>query len=364
MTVRFTPRLRRASLLAACAAALTLAACEDRAAPSEEVDLTPIIELQAVARYELPVTVRDLAALPDATSPFRGLIVAVTDDGAGQLISLSENRVIEAPGLQGNDVDVAADFALRGQTAPLILAAGGPGDGFAAFLTIETGDTLTRELAIAPAPMDDVPVDFIPTRVCVIRVGSGIVDARIGDDAGQTAFVRVQDTGAEALSVSVLDEATGPVDACETRTSKGRAVLVDISTVREAQRLVTAQQNAEDAGATLPGLTETQEAADALPDPFPKVPDIVRIATLAEEGVLTVSEPEFDGEALAQIRIVASFSGEMVLTPRALTASPANYGGTFNAGFIAVADGRDVTLLALDFAMQRVSEVQDLPSLP
>jgi len=304
---------------------LALAACDTQqeivAEPTEIVSGTPSVEATAIEGYEdLGGDVTDLLLIPNA-QPFlgRGLVSLATGGFVAIDFAFGEHQAIEGPRV--GFMTAAPDFQIRGEALPLVIGAGGELTHPRAWLYL-VDDALMVEV-----PMDPISPDAPVLGLCAERTTAAYIDLVVlTPDAAQTW--RISDNGGEQLTAEMTHEE--PL----TRTTLQCAV------VNHELAAVAASGATRVLGSSAWGFSDGVDVASAPSEDG----DWALVARPSEQMVSAVS-PE--GEEV-EIQLVAGLNTPSIAAPYAITASAANFGASFNAGLLMVADGDRVNVIALD----------------
>lgn len=302
---RALPRLT-ACAIAACAA---LAACgeETTPAPGDAVidAMRPAARASAIALTEaysgFGAPIQDVALLANPDAPWLGRGVVLLADGTAALIDLTEGVFVVHAMNEASTVHAAAAFQLRGSPAPLVITAGGEAR-LSAYIYDGPGASLL------PAPLDlNALGDAEVLGACVIQADEARLDLALVSTDTVTP-IRIRDAGADALSVEALIDETAMDDTCPARL-RGEATGASDVDFAQTDGVSLRVEAREDASVMRVG------SGAALPD----------VDVTIDDGI--------NAQAPALQRVAVHGS---------------NFGGSYNAGVVLVADQETVGVIALD----------------
>jgi hypothetical protein len=305
------------------AVAALLAACGPDMTPGEEevvAPRTPRIEARAADTYgDLGGRVVDLVLIPNE-QPFLGRALAALDGGGYAVIDFAEGAVgrIDAPSTQF--LIAAPGFQLRGSPAPLVIAAGG------ALASPQASVFLPLDGELIPMPMDPVAPDGPIRAMCAERVTEALVDLVIFTDTAMELW-RVRDRGGDQLTAERV-ETTPITDATVSCTALNGEVVA-----------VSDDGRTRVIGQTRWGLQDGVDVAGL---------------ERADGWWTIVARPDAAGASLIdpyaaeiEVAFAAGLNTPATTTPAQLTASAANFGGSFGDGLVAVSQGDRVNVVEL-----------------
>lgn len=154
-------------------------------------------------------TVEDITFLPDAETPWEGLIAASLADGGYDIYDLDGELVMTGSGPRLRSVAAAPSFPLRGINFPLLFGIDSEGEVRAQALLRE--DEALIEIAIGQASLSGSSA-----ALCRYDVGIGYIDLVVLGEDARAEIWRVQDVGGDVLDVSVQNafDLPFPARAC------------------------------------------------------------------------------------------------------------------------------------------------------
>jgi hypothetical protein len=308
-------------------AGLVLNAC---GAPQEDVISEDAeIAVEAISERTANVTnafrqsdpAQSLAFLPNREAPWTGLLVSSLEAGGFDVFNVDGLRVISTSGEALNGLVAAPDFALRGETFPLLFGADRDGRlrGYAVIVQAED---------IVELPLEGTYPDAL-NGLCFFNSGIGYVDLALLSRDGQAFIVRVRDGGGTGLELSIQNEFALPyaADHCAS----------------DLDALVISSPAAGLSRVSLDGETEASNSQIGLTEvSFTNVlgrPSVITVS--AEDGLFTV----YDAQTLqpySQVTFGSGLSAPALQKPSTHAVSNASFGGmSFTSGLIAVYDRGD-----------------------
>ncbi|TGY87883.1 hypothetical protein E5163_13280 [Marinicauda algicola] len=302
---------------------LTLSACGEAPSPDAAQDGTAAeraVETVIVTSAFAPGrTVDDLTFLPDAQTPWQGLIAASIADGGYDIYDLDGQLLVAASGPRLRAVTAAPAFPLRGTDFPLLFGIDSEGEVRAQALLREEGELI--EIAIGRASLSGEAAGL-----CRYDIGIGYIDiAVLGEDATAEVW-RVQDMGGDVLDVSVQREIALPFPARDCARAGTGLVIAGptggLARIDEAGRAV----------AEAPGTMAEVVYGELLGRAVAIAPVEDRVFVYDANTLEPITEIDFEG----------GLNAPSIERPDALDLTDANYGGVpFHTGMLAVFDAAD-----------------------
>ncbi len=305
-------------------AMIYLAGCDAPVSETGKAEARPRPAL-VTASFTASSRVEGLLFLPDAGTPWSGLVVASLARGGLEIFNIDgvSLTVSEGPRLRG--LAGVSDFALRGETFPLI------------FGVDETG--ALRGYAIIPQTREAVEIplgshaDAIPaTGVCLYSDGIGYIELAILSKSAQVRILRVRDTGATDLTLTEQNRHPLPFPA-RSCASTGADLLVTGPSAGLAR--------VNDEGETL-AFSQRLSVSDVVYTELLGRP--AALVASVESGLVSV----YDARTLDQIVDVQFESGlnaPAFERPSTIAITEVNYGGmAFSSGVMAVYDEADAQI--------------------
>ncbi len=291
--------------------------------PQTASDAAPV-SLSAVVTtaFEPSGQVAGIAFAPRANEPWTGLIAANLSSGGFDIFNVNGERVIAASGPRLSGLAVAPDFALRGETLPLMFGADSDGQvrGFALSTQIE--DVI--ELPLAPELNDGSAAG-----VCLFDVGIGYVEIAVLDREAQASVWRITDGGGETLDVQSRAEFDLPY-AGRSCAADGDALLVAGPAAGLTRVDLTGAVEARIEAITLTDLAVTELRG------LPAV-----VAPSPQDEALRVYDAR-DLSVIADVVFEDGLNAPAFIEPATLSVSDASFGGmSFSSGLVAVYDSGD-----------------------
>lgn len=293
---------------------------EDTLPPPVAPSLTAVV----TNAFEPSADIAALAFAPRSSEPWTGLLAANLEQGGFDIFSVNNGeRIIAASGPRLNGLAAAPEFALRGETLPLLFGVDENGElrGFAVSSQIED---------VIELPLDAALNDGDAAAACLFEVGIGFVEiAVLGRDAEAEVW-RIADGGGETLSVEqrAAFALPFPARAC---ASDGDGLVI----AGPASGLARVSLAGEVEARVSPDATFSDVAFSELRG-LPAV-----IAPSAEDSSLAV----FDARSLEPVATVTFESGlnaPAFVEPDVLAVSDSSFGGmSFSSGLVAVYDSGD-----------------------
>ena len=297
------------------------------------------VEIRAVESLELPSTITDITLMPNA-APWNARALAALEGGGLMAIDLAfvETKLFEMP--EAASLAAAETFQLRGQAAPLLFAAGGEHEAPKAYVFLaEDGGALLE------APMEPITPSFDVDAVCVLRQSPGAIDLALAGFR-ELEIWRVRDDGGDVLSVEKRD---GTSISPAARVCAENAADSGIDSEGGAVTLAPGArpQLVNDLGGALVADAATLDVNGPL----------IRLAALAERGRLALVEGETDAAAI-EFTIAGGLNTSGASAPGHVVGSSRNFGGTFGDGVVLVAQGEQISLLALETVLDLATEAR------
>lgn len=307
----------------AAAGALALSACGDANLDAEEETgpaATPRIEARFVDGYsELGGGVVDIALIPNA-QPFLSRGLAVLDTGGYGLIDFAQGETSHIAGPLASSLVAAPDFQLRGSPAPLVIAAGGDLGAPRAYVF------LAEDGELVDLPMDPIAASAPVRGVCAERITEALVDLLVITDEAVEHW-RVSDRGEEQLSAQLTDTTPTerPIVACATVNGE----IVGVAENGVTRTLGDSTWGFQDA-ADVAGVEESD--------------GWWAIVTRPAEGGASLVSPLAES---VDVSFLGGFNTPDTTAPNQVTASTANFGGSFSGGVVVITQDDRVNVLDL-----------------
>lgn len=305
-------------------AALGLTACQpgedagtEDAGSQNAVEITVTAALEAVDGGSVAV-----AFVPDAATPWAGLLVSAPADGGLDIFNADGEALQRVTGPRLNSLAVAPNFALRGESLPLIIGVDPATGSVRGYVLVRSAPTAIE------APLEAIEPEGGAAAVCFADEAPGHLDIVVlGRDAVATTW-RIRDTGADLISA----EQTGrfalpaPARACATLD---RDIFVTGPTLGLTR--ISAGGNAEVRG----GPAAVSVAAGTMNGRR------VVIASDGQSDTLMVLSAD-TLSMIADVRIITGMSTPGTEQPGALAVSDASFGGTsYQSGLVAIVGDED-----------------------
>lgn len=314
--------LRTSVFLPACAA-LVLAACQPPAEDTDAAGADQVAETrQAIvtSAFEASARAEELVFLPNAEAPWTGLIAASLTNGGFDIFNVDGETVISAAGPRLRGLAGVPEFALRGESFPLLFGADEDGQlrGFA--VVRETRDVIELPLEGAPDGA---------AGLCLFDEGIGYVElALLGEDA-QARLVRIRDTGGAGLTVELRQERALPFPARSCAGAEDDLLVAGPTAgLARVDALGAAQAFAPDLSVSDVAFTELLGRPVAL-------------VASSQTGLLTVYDAR-SLDPIVDVQFEDGLSAPSFERPSAIAMTDANYGGMgFSTGLMAAYDDGD-----------------------
>jgi len=319
MTAR---RFQHALTVAGLGGLLVLAGCDAPDPEADDVAPPQARSAMVTGAFLSSGRAENLVFLPNSQSPWTGYIAASLSGGGFELFNVDGVSMITAEGPRLYGMTGVAEFALRGENFPMLFGVDELGQ-LRGFVVVRE----TREVIELPLEAD-TPLP-VAAGLCLYDEAIGYLELALLDEDAQARIVRIQDTGAAGLTVTVQSERDLPFPARSCAASP-EGLLV--------------------AGPTA-GLARVDEQGDALA--FAQglsVSDVSYTELLGRPTAMVASVQTgllslYDARTLSPITDVVFESGLSAPAferPSALAVTEANYGGmAFASGLIAVYDEDD-----------------------
>lgn len=309
-----------ARILAAAALSAVLAGCnfftgEEEAVDPGEAERTAIV----TGSFSAPGGARDLAFLPDATSPGNGLLAAASLQGGISVFNIDGREVISGSGPRLNGLAGTGGFPLRGETLPMVFGMDEAG-ALRAFVVVRAIDDVIE------LPLEgDMPGG---ASLCFFSQGIGYIDLAILGDGEEARIVRLSDAGGAGLQVRQRETRALPFPA------RSCAALPDGDLIIGGPTAGLARINSSgDIGARtdrLPGSNITYSELLGRPVALMVSPDTGLMQVLDARSLALIATVRFD----------AGLGAPGFNAPSALALTDVNFGGGAYASGIAAAYDR------------------------
>lgn len=320
------------SALAAILIVATLSACQPSSDPENAADETRVdaideddgvTDVTVTAAFE-PIEGGTLAVdfIPDADAPWTGLVVTAPRDGGLDLYNTDGENVARITGPRLTGLAVSPNFALRGESLPLILGVDGQAGHVRGYVLLRSGPDAIE------APLSDIQPSGGASNLCFVREGAGFVDIAVLGRESVVELWRISDDGGDVIGAERL------------RSTRLNAPA----------RTCTAQDGDVFVSGPTSSLTRLDSSGAATGD----VPmNALNLASgiMAGRPVVLAADGNsetlriFDARTLdmvSTLRVVTGLSTPGVTRPGALAISDASYGGmSYQSGLIAVVDEAD-----------------------
>jgi len=313
-----------AFLAVAVMSGLWVAAC-DEAPPEEQaaasaIRSAPEIEARAVDGFEaLGGRILDLALIPNE-QPFMSRGIAALDTGGFAVIDFAQVETQRVEGPRVGFLAAAPEFQLRGNLAPLVVAAGG------ALTSPQAWVFLAVDGALIDLPMDPIAPDGTLRAMCMERATEALIDLVVFTDSALERW-QVSDRGGDRLAAERVETTPTSQSMVGCAVVNGVVVGVDAS---GATRPVGEPRWGFSDGADVAAIESSDGwwaivARPAEPGASLIAPLREEVAVVFREGMNTPNTP----------------------APTQLVASPANFGGSFSSGLLVAAQDDRVIAIEL-----------------
>lgn len=293
-------------------------------------------EAVITSSFEVGAPLSGLAFLPNTDTPWTGRIATTLASGGFDIFNVEGERILTASGPRLDGVTGASNFALRGETFPILFGVD-TDSNLRGFVIAEQADSVIE------IPLE-MGLEGEWAATCLYETGIGYVDiALLGTDR-EAAIVRVRDTGSDGLTVSPVQEFSLPYPARDCTAANGD--------------LIVAAPTAGILRVSETGVVQAETGALSVFD--------ITYSELYGQSVVLAAEPGtsalavYDANTLDPIAMVETTNGlstQGFIRPTLLDSSLAGYGGmSFSTGLVAGYDRDDgsVKLLAREVVSRAV----------
>lgn len=312
----------RSSVAALALAGALLSACGEATRESEQttaVSATPRITTRVVESYDgVAGRALDMELMPNPLPSLSRGLVAV-ESGGLDVIDLSLGEVAHVSSPRIGALAAAPDFQLRGQSAPLLIGAGGE------LATPRAWVFLASENELVEVPLDPIDVGDAVLGMCAERATPALLDLVILTDGAMSRW-RVRDVGGDALAAELREtvETSRPLAACAGHDG-GLVSVATNGATRKSDSEAWGFSDGSDVAAA-----QTNDGWWAI------------VARPSENAASLVTPLGEEVEVAFEEGLNAAAA-----TPRLVAASAANVGGPFSSGVLLVADDHVVTAVEL-----------------
>lgn len=320
MTARRTRLLLSAALSGGL---LLMAGCEAPAPKNEDNDVTvETRNAMVTGAFETAGRAESLIFLPNDDAPWTGLLASSLTGGGFDVYNIDGETIISAAGPELRGLAGVSNFALRGETFPLLFGIDDMG-ALRGFVIVRE----TRE--VIELPLESEAALSTAAGVCLFSQGIGYVElAVLGEDA-EARIVRVRDAGGAGLSVEERAARTLPFPARSCAAAEDD-LLVAGPTAGLARVTPESAQSAFAAGLSVADVSYTE----LLGRP-------VALIASAQTGLVSVYDAR-SLDLIVDVQFEDGLSAPAFERPTALAVTEANYGGmAFSSGIMAVYDAAD-----------------------
>ena len=314
------PRALAAALLGAT---LGLTACdpgETGDEPEQEVDAVEVTVTAAMDAVEGGSGA--VAFVPNADTPWAGLIVSAPLDGGLDIFNVDGEALERVTGPRLNSLAVSPGFALRGESLPLIVGVETATGAVRGYVLLRSEPTAVE------APLAPIEPEGGASAVCFIEEAPGHLDiAVLGREARVTTW-RIRDTGGDLIGAEQTGSYALPAPArtCASFQDELYVAGPTLSVTRISPSGMSEARGVPSAEGLTAGLLLGRP---------------VVIAAGGTTGGLAILDGR-DLSLLQNIRIVDGMSTPGVEQAVSVTMSTESYGGTaYQSGIVAVVDGAD-----------------------
>lgn len=260
--------------------------------------------------------------VPDEAAPWTGLIVTAPRDGGLDFYNADGESVTRITGSRLTSLAVAPNFALRGESLPLILGVDSQSGGVRGYVLLRSGPDAIE------APLSPIALDGGASALCFAREGAGFVEIAVLGRESVAEIWRISDNGGDLIAAERIRQVrlNGPARAC--------AMLDGALFVSGPTTSLTRIDPASGAS--------VQASYNALS---------LSAGVIAGRPVLLASNGEddtlrsFDArtlQALAPVRVIDGLSTPGIARPGAMAISEDSFGGaSYQSGLVAVLDEAD-----------------------
>lgn len=300
-----------------------MTACEAPAPEEEANDVTVETRNATVTgAFETAGRAESLIFLPNADAPWTGLLASSLTGGGFDVYTLEGQEIISAAGPELRGLAGVPDFALRGESFPLLFGVDDIGQ-LRGFVIVRE----TREVIELPLESEtELPN---AAGVCLYDAGIGYVELAVLGENAEARIVRVRDAGGAGLAVQERDARALPFPARSCAAAE-TDLLVAGPTAGLARITDTGAQAAFAAGLSVADVSYTE----LLGRP-------VALVASSQTGLVLVYDAR-SLELIMDVQFEEGFSAPAFERPTALAVTEANYGGmAFSSGVMAVYDAAD-----------------------
>ena len=337
---------RRSRLLHTAALAgglFWMAGCEapdpegDGAAPSQQTRSAMV-----TGAFDSAGRAESLLFLPNADAPWTGLLAASLTGGGFDIFNVDGQVLISAGGPELRGLAGVPDFALRGETFPMLFGVDDLGVLRSFVVVRETREVielpLETEATLSPA-----------AGVCLYDQGIGYVElALLGEDAS-AQLVRIRDAGGEGLTLESRDARALPFPA-RSCAAANEDLLVAGPTAGLSRVSPSGEQSAFASGLSVSDVAYTE----LLGRP-------VALIASSQTGLVSVYDAR-TLDLITDVQFEDGFSAPAFVRPTALAITENNYGGmAFSSGILATYDAADsqIKLVAREVLSRTVVNPED-----
>lgn len=319
-----TARRTRLLLTAALSGGLFwMAGCEAPAPESEVNDVTvETRNAMVTSAFETAGRSESLIFLPNEEAPWTGLLASSLTGGGFDVYNIEGETLISAAGPELRGLAGVSDFALRGESFPLLFGVDDMGQ-LRGFVIVRE----TREVIELPLESDAALASA--AGVCLFDQGIGYVELAVLGENAEAHIVRVRDAGGAGLSVEERDARTLPFPARSCAAAESD-LMVAGPTAGLARITETGDQAAFAPGLSVADISYTE----LLGRP-------VALVASSQTGLVSVYDAR-SLDLIVDVQFDDGFSAPAFERPTALAVTEANYGGmAFSSGIMAVYDAAD-----------------------
>lgn len=292
--------------------------------------------------FESAGRAESLLFLPNADAPWTGLLAASLAGGGFDIFNIDGQVLISAGGPQLRGLAGVSDFALRGESFPMLFGVDDLGM-LRSFVVVRE----TRE--VIELPLETEASLISAAGVCLYDNGIGYVElALLGEDAS-AQLVRIRDAGGDGLTVETRDARALPFPA-RSCAAANEDLLVAGPTAGLSRISPSGEQSAFAAGLSVTDVAYTE----LLGRP-------VALVASAQTGLVSVYDAR-TLDLITDVQFEDGFSAPAFVRPIALAVTEDNYGGmAFSSGILATYDAADsrIKLVAREVLSRTVVNPDD-----
>ncbi len=323
MTARRTRLLLSAALSGGL---LWMAGCEAPAPEGEDNDVTvETRNAMVTGAFQTASRSESLIFLPNEESPWTGLLASSLTGGGFDIFNVDGQTIISAAGPELRGLAGVSNFALRGETFPLLFGVDDTGQLRGFVVVSETEEVIELPLESETA----LPAS---AGVCLYDEGIGYVELAVLSEESEARIVRVRDAGGSGLTLEQRDVRALPFPA-RSCSSADEALLVAGPTAGLARIAPDDAQTAFAAGLSVADVSYTE----LLGRP-------VALVASAQTGLVSVYDAR-TLDLIVDVQFEDGLNAPAFERPTALAVTEANYGGmAFSSGIVAVYDAADSSI--------------------